>query len=80
MAWNEFKFCALCCMYIQIYLTGRNSAIISLERTNYTVSEASGFVEVCVNLEGLGVEEDAITVDIVTESISAIGKPTLRDH
>ena len=54
-----------------------NSAIISLERRSYTVSEASGFVEVCVILEGLGVEEDDITVNIFTESISATGKLTL---
>ena len=51
------------------------TVIISLERTSYTVSEASGFVEVCVILEGLGVEEGAITVDLVTESSTATGKP-----
>ena len=62
----------------RILLTGITSAIISLERRSYTVSEDSGFVEVCVILESLGVEEVDITVDIFTESISAIGKPTLR--
>ena len=51
------------------------TVIILLERTSYTVSEASGFVEVCVILEGLGVEEGAITVDLVTESSTATGKP-----
>ena len=67
------------CMYTQISLTGTSSAIISLERRNYNVSEDSGFVEVCIILEGLGVEEDDITVNIFTESISATGKLTLRD-
>ena len=67
----------LCCMYTQLSLTGRTSAIISLERSSYTVSEASGFVEVCADLEGLGVEEGDITVDIFTESLSATGKPTI---
>lgn len=50
--------------------------IISLERSSYTVSEASGFVEVCAVLEGLGVEEGVVTVNIRTENISAIGKST----
>ena len=59
-------------------LTGISSVIISLERSNYTVNEASGFVEVCSVLEGLGVAEGIITVDILTESISATGKPTQR--
>ena len=67
------------CMYTQISLTGITSAIISLERRSYTVGEGSGFVEVCADLEGLGVEEDDITVNIFTESISATGKLTLRD-
>lgn len=63
---------------LRIYLntTGRTTVIISLERSSYTVSEASGFVEVCAVLEGLGVEEGVVTVDIRTENISAIGKPT----
>ena len=67
------------CMHTQISLTGVTSAIISLERRSYNVSEGSGFVEVCADLEGLGVEEDAITVNIFTESISATGKLTLGD-
>ena len=46
-----------------------------MERSNYAVNEASGFVEVCAVLNGLGVEEGIITVDILTESISATGKP-----
>ena len=33
-------------------------------------------MEVCVILEGLGVEEDDITVDILTESGTATGKQT----
>ena len=51
---------------------------ISLERRDYFVNESSGFVEVCVVLGGLGVVEGIITVDILTESISATGKPTQR--
>jgi len=43
--------------------------IISIERSNYGVNEASGFVEVCAVLNGLGSEEGIITVDILTESI-----------
>lgn len=69
----------IACILKHLYITGVASAIISLERNSYTVSEASGFVEVCVILEGLGVEEDDITVDVFTESISATGKLTLRD-
>lgn len=46
-----------------------------MERSNYSVNEASGFVEVCAVLNGLGVEEGNITVDILSESISATGKP-----
>ena len=60
-------------MYVHPGTAG--TVIISLERTSYTVDEASGFVEVCVILEGLGVEEGAITVDLVTESSTATGKP-----
>lgn len=52
------------------------TVIISLERTRYTVSEASSNVEVCVVLNGLGVE-GVITVGIFTESNTATGKPTL---
>lgn len=48
--------------------------IISIERSNYGVNEASGFVEVCAVLNGLGSEEGIITVDIITESTSATGK------
>ena len=55
-----------------ISLTG---VIISFERSNYTVNEVSGFVEVCTVLNGLGVEEGIVTVDIFTESVSATGKP-----
>ena len=51
---------------------------ISLERSNYFVNESSGFVEVCAVLNGLGVAGGIITVDILTESISATGKPTQR--
>ena len=51
--------------------------MISLEQSSYNVSEASGFVEVCADLEGLGVEEGDITVNIFTESISATGKPSI---
>jgi len=51
---------------------------ISLERSSYTVSENSGFVEVCTILNGLGVVEDVIIVDFLTESISATGKPALK--
>ena len=51
--------------------------MISLERTSYTVTENSSFVEVCVILEGLGVEGNDITVDILTESGTAIGKQTI---
>ena len=66
--------------YIRVFLsisTGATVAI-SLERSSYTVSENSGFVEVCTILNGLGVVEDAIIVDILTESISATGKPALK--
>jgi len=52
------------------------AVIISLERTRYTVNEASSYVEVCVVLNGLGVE-GVITVGIFTESNTATGKPTL---
>jgi len=45
-----------------------------MERSNYAVNEGSGFVEVCAVLNGLRVEEGIITVDILTESISATGK------
>ena len=51
---------------------------ISLERSNYSVNESSGFVEVCAVLNALGSEEGIITVDVLTESISATGKPTQR--
>ena len=51
--------------------------MISLEQSSYNVSEASGFVEVCADLEGLGVEEGDITVNVFTESISATGKPSI---
>ena len=61
------------------YISTAATVMISLERTSYTVTENSSFVEVCVILEGLGVEEDDITVNIFTESISATGKLTLRD-
>ena len=44
-----------------------------MERSNYAVNEGSGFVEVCAVLSGLRVEEGIITVDILTESISATG-------
>jgi len=56
---------------LRIYLntTGRTTVIISMERSNYGVNEASGFVEVCAVLNGLGFEEGIITVDILTESI-----------
>ena len=62
---------------IYFVLTGITSAIISLEQSSYNVSEGSGFVEVCADLEGLGVEEGDITVNIFTESISATGKPSI---
>jgi len=62
---------------LHMSLTGISSVIISLERSNFTVNEASGFVEVCTVLEGLGVAEGIITVDILTESISATGKSML---
>ena len=52
------------------------TVFISLERTSYTVTENSGFIEVCVILEVLGVEENDITVDILTESSTATGKQT----
>ena len=53
--------------------------MISLEQSSYNVSEASGFVEVCADLEGLGVEEGDITVNIFTESISATGKLSISN-
>ena len=59
-------------------LTGISFVIISLERSNYTVNEASGFVEVCAVLEGLEETEGIVTMDILTESISATGKSMLR--
>ena len=59
-------------------LTGISFVIISLERSNYTVNEASGFVEVCAVLEGLEEAEGIVTMDILTESISATGKSMLR--
>ena len=62
---------------MNVFLTGINSVIISLERSNYTVNEASGFVEVCAVLDGLGVVEGVVTVDVLTESISATGEPIL---
>jgi len=51
---------------------------ISLERSFYPVNESSGFVEVCAVLRGLRVAEGIITLHILTESISATGKPTQR--
>ena len=62
---------------LHMSLTGISSVIISLERSNFTVNEASRFAEVCTVLEGLGVAEGIITVDILTESISATGKSML---
>ena len=62
-------------IYVHVHPGTAGTVIISLERTSYTVDEASGFVEVCVILEGLGVEEGDITVDLVTESSTATGKP-----
>jgi len=61
-----------------LFLTGISFVIISLERSNYTVNEASGFVEVCAVLEGLEMAEGIVTMDILTESISATGKSMLR--
>ena len=50
--------------------------IISLEQSSYSVSETSGFVEVCVVFEGLGVEDGVVTVDVSTRMITATGKAT----
>jgi len=64
---------------LNVYNTSTSLGVtiyISLERSNYLVNESSGFVEVCAVLEGLGVAEGIITMDILTESISATGKPT----
>lgn len=47
--------------------------ILSLERNSYFVNEATGFVEVCAVLNGLG-EEGVITATILTEGNSATGK------
>ena len=47
--------------------------ILSLERNSYFVNEATGFVEVCAVLNGLG-EESVITATILTEGNSATGK------
>ena len=63
---------------LHMSLTGISFVIISLERSNYTVNEASGFVEVCAVLEGLEEAEGIVTMDILTESISATGKSMLR--
>ena len=53
-----------------------SSVIISLEQSSYSVSETSGFVEVCVVFEGLGVEDGVVTVDVSTQMITATGKAT----
>jgi len=50
--------------------------VISLEQSSYSVSETSGFVEVCVVFEGLGVEDGVVTVDVSTQMITATGKAT----
>jgi len=66
---------------LNVYITSTSLGVtidISLERRDYFVNESSGFVEVCAILNGLGVAEGIITVDILTESISATGKPTQR--
>lgn len=53
-----------------------SSVVISLEQSSYSVSETSGFVEVCVVFEGLGVEDGVVTVDVSTQMITATGKAT----
>ena len=63
-------------LHNDVFVSTAATVFISLERNSYTISESSGFVEVCVILEGLGVEEDKITVEIFTESSTATGKQT----
>ena len=63
-------------MYVRFFTcisTGNITVILSLERNSYFVNEATGFVEVCVVLNGLG-EEGVITATILTKGNSATGK------
>jgi len=62
-----------------VFEPGTFTIDISLERSFYFVNESSGFVEVCAVLRGLGVAEGIITVDILTESISATGSDGIID-
>ena len=75
---TNIYFLLLQYIFVCLSISTGATVAISLERSSYTVSENSGFVEVCIVLSGLGVVEDAIIVDILTESISATGKPALK--
>lgn len=67
------------CMTFYVFLKFVGSTvIISLEQSSYFVNESSGFAEVCVLFEGLGVVHGAVTVNVFTQMGTATGKPTME--